>query len=189
MKEFPDMKAEVLDESNLRSQYARKQGATYSAIINKEAKLVIRKFNEVAHQQNYEVQEQQRVQATQRKDVQYRRSIEFIYKDKRLRNAIPPQESADGSGVKHFVSANPKLTKIMEKVEKKRKKASQHQNDMAINGQVAKPIEETNFVSKMLSYNRNKRRASEMPNNEDPSKDIKSSKDGTYVSGERRRAI
>ena len=50
MKEFPDMKAEVLDESNLRSQYARKQGATYSAIINKEAKLVIRKFNEVAHQ-------------------------------------------------------------------------------------------------------------------------------------------
>jgi len=69
------------------------------------------------------------VQATQRKDVQYRRSIEFIYKDKRLRNAIPPQESADGSGVKQFVSANPKLTKIMEKVDKKRRKASRHQND------------------------------------------------------------
>ncbi len=55
MKEFPDIKAEVLKESNLRSQYFRKQSMTYSAIINKESKMVIRKFNEVAHQQNYEV--------------------------------------------------------------------------------------------------------------------------------------
>ncbi len=58
--------------------------------------------------------------------MQYRRSIEFIYKDKRLRNAIPPQESADGSGVKHFVSANPKLNKIMQKIQKKRQKAEQN---------------------------------------------------------------
>ena len=70
-------------------------------------------------EQNFDIQKQQRLVALRRKEVQYRRSIEFVYKDKRLRNAIPPMESADGD-VKRFVSANPKLAKILEKKEKKR---------------------------------------------------------------------
>ena len=53
--------------------------------------------------------------------MQYRKSIEFVYKDKRLRNAIPPMESADGD-IKHFVSANPNLTKILNNKSKKKKK-------------------------------------------------------------------
>ena len=96
MKEFPDIRAEILEESNLRSQYTRNQQLTYKSILNKESKMIIRKFNEVAMEQNYDVQKQQRSHALRRKEVQYRRSIEFVYKDKRLRNAIPPQESTDG---------------------------------------------------------------------------------------------
>ena len=54
--------------------------------------------------------------------MQYRRSTEFIFKDKRLRNAIPPQlDSSDGSGARRFVSANPKLSKILERNAKKKK--------------------------------------------------------------------
>ena len=60
MKEFPEIKEEVLEESNLRSQYTRNQALTYKSILNKEAKLIIRKFNEVAMEQNYDVQKQQR---------------------------------------------------------------------------------------------------------------------------------
>lgn len=117
------MKTEILDEANLRSLYARKQDETTKAIIDKESKLVIRKFNEVANEKNYEVLSHQRDHALKRKEVLYRRSIEFIYKDKRLRNAIPPQEMDDGTGAKRFVSANPKLKKILER---KRRKTIAH---------------------------------------------------------------
>ena len=55
LKEFPDIKAEILEESNLRSQYFRNQVQTQESIKNKAAKLVIRKFNEVAMEQNYDV--------------------------------------------------------------------------------------------------------------------------------------
>ena len=48
MKEFPDIKSEILEEANVRSQYFRYQAQTYNAILNKESKLVIRRFNEVA---------------------------------------------------------------------------------------------------------------------------------------------
>ena len=92
---------------------------THVSIRNKESKLVIRKFNEVAMEQNFDIQGHQKLAALRRKEVQYRKSIEFIYKDKRLRNAIPPMESANGD-VKRFVSANPKLAKILQQKEKKR---------------------------------------------------------------------
>ena len=58
MKEFPDIRAEILEESNLRSQYTRNQQLTYKSILNKESKMIIRKFNEVAMEQNYDVQKQ-----------------------------------------------------------------------------------------------------------------------------------
>ena len=130
LKEFPDIKAEILEESNLRSQYFRNQMQTQDSIKNKEAKLVIRKFNEVANDQNFEIMKQQRIPAIRRKEVQYRRSIEFVYKDKRLRNAIPPMESADGN-VKRFVSANPRLVKILQKKEKRRLQNSDKNNPLA----------------------------------------------------------
>lgn len=119
LREFPDMKTEILDDANLRSLYARKQSETTKAIVEKESKLVIRKFNEVANEKNYEVLSHQREHALKRKEVLYRRSIEFVYKDKRLRNAIPPQEMDDGTGAKRFVSANPKLKKILERKQRK----------------------------------------------------------------------
>lgn len=56
LKEFPDIKAEILEESNLRQQYTRNQTQTYKSIVNKEAKLIVRKFNEVAMERNYDVQ-------------------------------------------------------------------------------------------------------------------------------------
>lgn len=89
MKEFPDIKSEILEEANVRSQYFRYQAQTYNAILNKESKLVIRRFNEVAMELNYDVAKNQIHNALKRKEVQYRRSIEFYYKDKRLRNAVP----------------------------------------------------------------------------------------------------
>ena len=56
IKEFPDMKAELLKEANLSSSYFRQQENARLAIANKEAKQVIRKFNEVAMGQNYIIQ-------------------------------------------------------------------------------------------------------------------------------------
>jgi hypothetical protein len=47
------MKAEMLKEANLSSSYLRQQDNARHAIINKEAKQVVRKFNEVAMGQNY----------------------------------------------------------------------------------------------------------------------------------------
>jgi hypothetical protein len=54
--------------------------------------------------------------ALKRKDILYRRSIEFIYKDKRLRNSIPAEDSGDG--MQRFVTANPKLSKILARKQK-----------------------------------------------------------------------
>ena len=121
LKEFPEMKEEINIEVNLRRSYNQFQKQTHAAIINKESKMVIRKFNEVAMEQNYDIQKQQHHTALKRKEVQYRRSVEFIYKDKRLRNAIPPQDSGDGD-VKRFISANPKLAKILQKKDAKMKR-------------------------------------------------------------------
>lgn len=74
---------------------------------------------------NYEIQAEQLVPALRRKDVQFRKSTEFIYKNKKLRNAIPAAGSDDGT--QHFVSANPKLTKILLKKKKQDEVlASQH---------------------------------------------------------------
>lgn len=54
MKEFPEIKTELLEEANIRASYAKHQKDTRAAISNKEAKFVIRKFNQVSMQQNYE---------------------------------------------------------------------------------------------------------------------------------------
>jgi len=53
LREFPDTKKLILDEANLRSQYVRKQNETTKAIVDKESKLIIRKFNEVASDKNF----------------------------------------------------------------------------------------------------------------------------------------
>lgn len=55
LKEFPDIKAEILEESNLRSEFARQQVKTIEFILNHESKQVIRKLNEVAMEQNYNI--------------------------------------------------------------------------------------------------------------------------------------
>ena len=104
----------------MRALYFQKQEETTHAILEKESKFVIRKFNEVSNDINYKVQSQQRITALRRKEVQYRRSILFLYKDKRLKNAVPPQENEDGSAGPRFVSANPKLTKILQRSEQRR---------------------------------------------------------------------
>ena len=57
--------------------------------------------------------------------MQYRRSIEFLYKDKRLRNAVPPQETGDNDTGPRFISKNPKLSKILKNKEKRRMKQSE----------------------------------------------------------------
>ena len=58
--------------------------------------------------------------------MQYRRSIEFLYKDKRLRNAVPPQDTDDKEAGPRFISKNPKLARILKKNEKRRLRQSEN---------------------------------------------------------------
>ena len=90
LKEFPEIKQEIEHEANLRKLAQESRVANYKAIFQNESKLIIRKFNEVNIEQNYAIMDDQKIPAIRRKEVQYRRSTEFIYKSKRLRNAIPP---------------------------------------------------------------------------------------------------
>lgn len=119
LRDFPEIKAAIQEQADLRRLYTQKQADTRSAIAMKDSKLIIRMFNGTENVNNYQVQQEQRIPALRRKDVQYRRSIEFLYKDKRLRNAIPPQESNAGEGPR-FISKNPRLAKILKNKEKKR---------------------------------------------------------------------
>lgn len=128
LKEFPEIKADALEEANLRKLYNQKLEIKRNAIFNKESKLIIRMFNGVENDNHYTIQCEQRIPALRRKEIQYRRSIEFLYKDKRLRNAIPPQESADGTTGPRFISKNPRLTKILKNKEKKRQQAENRMN-------------------------------------------------------------
>ena len=57
MKEFPDIKQEILEDANLRSLYQKNQKTAYDAIFNKEPKMIIRKFNEVAREMHYDNQQ------------------------------------------------------------------------------------------------------------------------------------
>ena len=45
MKEFPEIKGELVEEANIRTQYAKANKEARSAITTKESKLIIRKFN------------------------------------------------------------------------------------------------------------------------------------------------
>ena len=50
MKEFPEIKTELLEEANVRASYAKSNKDTRAAISAKESKLIIRKFNQVSMQ-------------------------------------------------------------------------------------------------------------------------------------------
>ena len=45
MKEFPEIKTELLEEANIRALYAKSSKEARNAITAKESKLIIRKFN------------------------------------------------------------------------------------------------------------------------------------------------
>ena len=48
MKEFPEIKTELLEEANIRALYAKSSKEARNAITAKESKLIIRKFNQVS---------------------------------------------------------------------------------------------------------------------------------------------
>ena len=54
LKEFPDIRDELLYEANERKQYANLNDKTRTAIKEKASKLVIKQFNVVQMNQNYE---------------------------------------------------------------------------------------------------------------------------------------
>ena len=54
LKEFSEIREELLSEANERKKYAVHLENTRKAIDNKEAKLVIKQFNVVQMNQNYE---------------------------------------------------------------------------------------------------------------------------------------
>ena len=111
MKEFPEIKTELLEEANIRGMYAKASKDIRSAITAKESKLIIRKFNQVSMKQNYDNQQMQKSASTRKRDAIFRRSNEFVFKDKRLRNAQPTSGEGE-DGVRRFASKNPKLFKI-----------------------------------------------------------------------------
>ena len=114
LKEFSEIREELLSEANERKKYAVHLENTRKAIDNKEAKLVIKQFNVVQMNQNYESQKLQKSAATRMRDGVFRRSNEFLFKDKRLKNAQPNLE--DGSGdMRRAPSKNPKLHKIRQR--------------------------------------------------------------------------
>ena len=53
--------------------------------------------------------------STRKRDAVFRRSNEFVFKDKRLRNAQPAVGDAEDGSVRRFASKNPKLFKIRQK--------------------------------------------------------------------------
>ena len=114
LKEFPDIRDELLYEANERKQYANLNDKTRTAIKEKASKLVIKQFNVVQMNQNYESQQLQKNPATRMRDGVFRRSNEFLFKDKRLKNAQPNMEDADGS-MRRAPSKNPKLHKIRQR--------------------------------------------------------------------------
>jgi len=116
MKEFPEIKTELLEEANIRASYTKQHADARDAITTKESKFIIRKFNQVSMQQNYENSQMQRDASTRKRDAVFRRSNEFVFKDKRLRNAQPAAagDGEDGS-VRRFASKNPRLFKIRQK--------------------------------------------------------------------------
>ena len=121
MKEFPEIKTELLEEANIRALYAKSSKEARNAITAKESKLIIRKFNQVSMQQNYDNQQMQKLAATRKRDAIFRRSNEFVFKDKRLRNAQPTSGEGE-DGVRRFASKNPKLFKMKQKQERERRK-------------------------------------------------------------------
>ena len=56
MKEFPDIKTEILEECNLRAAHQRNQKAAFESIIAKEPKMIIRKFNQIAREIHFDNQ-------------------------------------------------------------------------------------------------------------------------------------
>ena len=56
----------------------------------------------------------QKVAATRKRDAIFRRSNEFVFKDKRLRNAQPTSGEGE-DGVRRFASKNPKLFKMKQR--------------------------------------------------------------------------
>lgn len=71
-----------------------------------------------------------------------------------MRNAIPPQEAEDGQDVKRFVSANPKLAKILKKKEKRNKRFNINNLDDAsiedeANAIGAEALKEDNMLAKL----------------------------------------
>ena len=120
-------------------------------------------------EQNFDIQGHQKLAALRRKEVQYRKSIEFIYKDKRLRNAIPPMESANGD-VKRFVSANPKLAKILQQKEKKRNNQAAKNplgsDDDFQSNKLGVKKEEPSLVSKMVQHARAKKSKNDLEQNQ-----------------------
>ena len=115
MKEFPDIKTELLEEANIRVHYAKLNRDARNAITQKESKFIIRKFNELSMRQNYENAKRQNNAATRKRDAIFRRSNEFVFKDKRLRNAQPTGGEDGDASVRRFPSKNPKLFKIKQK--------------------------------------------------------------------------
>ena len=63
----------------------------------------------------------QKVAATRKRDAIFRRSNEFVFKDKRLRNAQPTSGEGE-DGVRRFASKNPKLFKMKQRQDRERKK-------------------------------------------------------------------
>ena len=105
--------------------------------------------------------------------MQYRHSVEFVYKDKRLRNAIP-MAAPDGQGMKMFASANPKLTKILSKKKK---------NALAASSPVQAAGDENN-LAKMFAAARSKKRQEELQQ----VNQVVANKE-SYISQARRRGV
>ena len=87
MKEFPDIKAEILEQANLRALFQKNEDNSKESIAKRESKIVIRLFNEVAREMHYDNSLIHNENALRRKDNYFRKSQEFMFKDKRLKNA------------------------------------------------------------------------------------------------------
>lgn len=79
--------------------------------------------------------------------MQYRRSIEFLYKDKRLRNAVPPQDTDDKEAGPRFISKNPKLARILKNKEKRRLKQSEMASNNSKVGSQQQPQTKTSAAT------------------------------------------
>jgi len=86
LKEYPDIKSKFLEEAGVRSQMERTNKMIRESIYNKEGKKIIKKFNEYTLEKHLESMPQQNSYSLKYKDYVFRKSNEFVLKDKRLRN-------------------------------------------------------------------------------------------------------